>query len=58
MKKFIPEIPKTKRKVNEVVSIKIRDEETRKQFYDLCSKTGLAPSRLGYQMLKFALDNM
>lgn len=57
MTKFVPQVPETKRKVNDVVSVKM-DMEMREAFYKLCETTGLSPSRLGNQMIKYAMENM
>lgn len=57
MNKFVPELPKAKRKVNDIVSIKM-DEDMRAKFYALCEKTGLSPSRMGNQMIRYAMENM
>lgn len=56
-KPFEPEIPKAKRKPNETIACKL-PEELRAQFYALCASTGLAPSRLCGQMIRYALENM
>lgn len=56
-KPFQPEVPKTKRVNNEVVSCKL-PADLIAPFYELCAKTGLAPSRLCGQMIRYALDNM
>jgi hypothetical protein len=55
--KFVPQPPETIRKPNNVVSVKMPTELI-EPFYALCKTTGLSPSRLGYQCIKFALENM
>lgn len=55
--KFVPQPATTTRQPNNTVAIKL-PAELIEPFYDLCKKTGLSPSRLGHQCIKFALDNM
>lgn len=57
MVKFIPQPKAISRQPNNTVAIKL-PQELIAPFYDLCAKTGLSPSRLGHQCIKFALDNM
>ena len=56
-KPFEPVAPKTKRKQNETLAVRL-SEDLREQFYALCAKSGLAPSRLGDQCIRYALENM
>ncbi len=57
MKAFVPEAEKSKRVNNPVVSCRL-DDDLIDQFYALCAKTGLSPSRLANQMFRFSLENL
>lgn len=57
MAKFVPQAPPTKRIANDIVSVRLTPEIIA-AFYELCKSTGLSPSRLGNQCIKFALENM
>jgi hypothetical protein len=55
--KFVPQPNASKRQPNNTIAVKLPPELIQ-PFYALCEKTGLSPSRLGHQMIKFSLDNM
>jgi len=56
-KPFVPEVPKPTRVNNPTLACKL-PEDLIDPFYALCAKTGLAPSRLCGQMIRYALENM
>lgn len=56
-KEFVPQVAKSKRVNNPTLACKL-PEELIAPFYALCTKTGLAPSRLCGQMIRYALENM
>lgn len=56
-KEFVPEVAKSNRVENNTVACKLPPDLIA-PFYALCEKTGLAPSRLCGQMIRYALENM
>lgn len=56
-KEFVPQVVKSKRVNNPMVACKM-PEDVIEPFYALCTKTGLSPSRLCGQMIRYAIENM